>query len=190
LIVFNLSCAADHRFEGWFASGEDFEAQRGRGLLACPLCGSPDVTKQLSAPRLNLLAQAGDRREQHAHDQGTDDQRGRQGRAGAGGAVDQGAARAGSQGAAATQGTTSAKPVAILTTQQQQALHNLIRQVVENTEDVGEGFAEEARRIHYNETEARAIRGVATREEAEALADEGIEVAQLPVTIIDKSRLN
>ncbi len=55
-----------------------------------------------------------------------------------------------------------------------------LRQIVRNTEDVGERFPEEARRIHYEETAARAIRGQASPEEAEALAEEGIDFASLP----------
>lgn len=53
--------------------------------------------------------------------------------------------------------------------------------VVEQTEDVGERFAEEARRIHYGEREERGIRGQATREETEALLEEGIAVMPLPL---------
>ena len=49
-----------------------------------------------------------------------------------------------------------------------------------NTEDVGERFPEEARKIHYEETPTRSIRGKASREEAEALTEEGIEFSQLP----------
>ena len=48
-----------------------------------------------------------------------------------------------------------------------------------NTEDVGEKFAEEARRIHYGETAHRGIRGKASPAETEALTEEGIEVMQL-----------
>ena len=55
-----------------------------------------------------------------------------------------------------------------------------LREVVRNTEDVGERFPEEARRIHYQETPARAIRGKASREDADALTEEGIEFAALP----------
>ena len=55
-----------------------------------------------------------------------------------------------------------------------------LREVVRNTEDVGERFAEEARRIHYEETPARPIRGKATSEDAEALTEEGIEFSSLP----------
>ena len=56
-----------------------------------------------------------------------------------------------------------------------------VRHMVEHTEDVGERFAEEARRIHYDEVPERAIRGVASREEASELADEGIEVIAFPM---------
>ena len=56
-----------------------------------------------------------------------------------------------------------------------------VQHVMKNTENVGERFAEEARKIHYGEADERAIRGKATPEEAEALKDEGIEVMSLPV---------
>ena len=54
--VLDLKCAQQHVFEGWFASEEDFQGQRERGLVSCPLCGDDQVDKQLSAPRLNLGA--------------------------------------------------------------------------------------------------------------------------------------
>jgi hypothetical protein len=63
----------------------------------------------------------------------------------------------------------------------QAALMNMVRHVMANTEDVGSRFAEEARKIHYGEREERNIRGQATREETEALLDEGIDVLPLPV---------
>ena len=55
-----------------------------------------------------------------------------------------------------------------------------LREVVRNTEDVGERFPEEARKIHYEESPARAIRGQATPDEAKALTEEGIEFSPLP----------
>lgn len=61
-----------------------------------------------------------------------------------------------------------------------------VRHAIENTEDVGERFAEEARRIHYGETESRGIRGQATPDEREALRDEGIEVLTLPIPTLLK----
>ena len=65
--------------------------------------------------------------------------------------------------------------------QVQKQVVEMIRKIVANTEDVGERFAEEARRIHYNEVPERAIRGVVTVKEFEALADEGIDVTPLPL---------
>jgi len=63
----------------------------------------------------------------------------------------------------------------------QQQLQQIVRQVIARTEDVGERFAEEARRIHYGETAERGIRGRTSPAEAEALADEGIAVMPLPL---------
>ena len=57
----------------------------------------------------------------------------------------------------------------------------MTRRIMESTEDVGERFAEEARRIHYSEAPERAIRGSTSRTEALALREEGIEVFALPV---------
>jgi hypothetical protein len=50
MIVFDLSCSDGHRFEGWFGSSADFEDQRARGLLACPSCGTSEVSKAPMAP--------------------------------------------------------------------------------------------------------------------------------------------
>lgn len=50
MIVFDLSCAEGHRFEGWFGSSADFADQQARGLVACPQCGSARVTKAPMAP--------------------------------------------------------------------------------------------------------------------------------------------
>ena len=56
-----------------------------------------------------------------------------------------------------------------------------VRQLMARTEDVGDRFAEEARRIHYGETAERGIRGQTSAEERQALSDEGIEVMSIPV---------
>jgi hypothetical protein len=63
----------------------------------------------------------------------------------------------------------------------QAAWMTMVRQVLAQTEDVGERFAEEARRIHYGETEERGIRGQASPEETESLLEEGIAVLPLPL---------
>jgi hypothetical protein len=61
-----------------------------------------------------------------------------------------------------------------------QALRGLRRHVEENCDYVGERFPEEARKMHYGEADKRNIYGEASAEEAEALKDEGVEVAQVP----------
>lgn len=57
----------------------------------------------------------------------------------------------------------------------------LMRRIMDESEDVGEQFPEEARRIHYEEAPLRNIRGLATREEADALEEEGIKLITLPI---------
>lgn len=51
MIIFDLKCAPQgHVFEAWFGSSADYEAQQGRGLVACPICGSGEVAKAPMAP--------------------------------------------------------------------------------------------------------------------------------------------
>ena len=125
------------RFEGWFASEEDFVSQQERGIVACPLCGDTETVRLPSAPRLKVSRHA------------------RAGRA-------------------------PRRDAGTEMTLQSQWLR-AVRQVLSSTEDVGERFPEEARRIHYGEVEERGIRGRATREDADALREEGIEVMALPI---------
>jgi hypothetical protein len=131
--VYNLCCAHDHRFEGWFASEDDFNSQSTSGKISCPICDSNAVSRLPSAPRLRKNAGVG---------------------------------------------SVPAAPQDI----RQQAVA-LMREMVARSEDVGQRFAEEARRIHYEEIPARAIRGSASPEECAALVEEGIEVLALPAAL-------
>ena len=54
--IFDLLCAGEHRFEGWFASAEDYKRQKARGLLTCPTCGSQEVDRVPSVSRINTGA--------------------------------------------------------------------------------------------------------------------------------------
>ncbi|MFB2551448.1 DUF1178 family protein [Ensifer soli] len=135
MIHFSLACDNGHGFDGWFASGADFDAQSERGLVSCPVCQSARVRKRLMAP---AVAGTREREERHAL------------------AVD---------------------------AQQREALGKiraLVAAIRENSDDVGERFVEEARRIHYGEAEARGLIGKATIDEARELSAEGISVAPLP----------
>ncbi|MBO9579382.1 MAG: DUF1178 family protein [Sphingobium sp.] len=60
MISFDLKCIHDHVFEGWFRSSGDYEEQRGRRQIACPVCGSADVAKAVMAP---AVAAKGNRRD-------------------------------------------------------------------------------------------------------------------------------
>lgn len=64
-----------------------------------------------------------------------------------------------------------------------EVLAKLVDYVIENTEDVGPAFPEEARKIHYQEAPERRIRGTASTQEVEALKEEGIEVVALPIPL-------
>jgi hypothetical protein len=140
--VFDLCCDADHLFEGWFASQEEFDAQLQLRRIGCPLCGSVLVRRRPSASRLNLGSPA--------------------------------------------QPVAAAMPASA---QLQAAFVRAALQVIASTEDVGERFAEEARRIHYKEVPERGIRGVATRAEAQALEQEGVRIMALPFPELTKERL-
>lgn len=54
MIVFDLSCAEGHRFEGWFGSSDDFAGQQARGLVTCPQCGSAEIVKAPMAPAVGV----------------------------------------------------------------------------------------------------------------------------------------
>lgn len=178
--VFNLSCEGSHVFEGWFASLEAFGVQSRRRLIACPVCGSTEVTKMLSAPRLNLGAGEPKAARAAAVERPGATSGGGQGpqAPGHGHRRDGGPTRPAAPGAASQ---PPAGPPGIDPVQFQQRLLAMARKVIESTEDVGDRFVDEARKIHYDEAPNRAIRGSATREEAAELHEEGIEVFALPL---------
>ena len=69
MIVFDLGCENSHRFEGWFASGEDFERQLGEKLVACPLCGNANIARLPHAPHVSSGAKEKPARAQPAPQQ-------------------------------------------------------------------------------------------------------------------------
>ncbi|WP_019428586.1 DUF1178 family protein [Limnohabitans sp. Rim47] len=161
--VLDLQCPQGHSFEGWFGSQDDYDAQRARGLVTCPVCNDSDIVKMLSAPRLNLGhggAPVSSKAETEAKDN---------------------ASPAATPALPDPADPHRQRPDLHGLQQMQAAMMNMVRHVMANTEDVGPQFAEEARKIHYGEREERNIRGQATREETEALLEEGIDVMPLPV---------
>lgn len=94
----------------------------------------------------------------------------------------------GKAGSAAAQSAGGERP-AMNPAQFQAMFMKMTRRIIESTEDVGDRFAEEARRIHYSEAPERAIRGSTSHEEAVALREEGIEVLALPMPLALKGSL-
>ena len=139
MIIFELGCSNGHRFEGWFASAEDFARQSERTMVRCPVC---DIAQVAIVPSAKVRVSK--------HEAAP--------------------APAPAAPASAPQTVTGLPP----------ELLRKLREAVKSAEDVGRRFPEEARRIHYDESPARAIRGQASPEEAEALRDEGIDFAALP----------
>ena len=158
--VLNLRCAHEHHFEGWFGSEADYVSQQERSLIACPLCADTEIQRLPSAPHVHTSAS----REV---------------------AVEV-AAEAGAVVSSTKPGDSAGNAVVPVQNHsvqltQQAAWMRAVQHVMANTVDVGPRFAEEARRIHYGETEERAIRGQASPSEAKALVEEGIAV--LPLTL-------
>jgi hypothetical protein len=146
--VFNLCCGREHRFEGWFASAQDYESQLARGLVACPVCESTEIRKLLSAPRINKGVRAP--------------------------VVDPQPEPQASELALQSKHAEQAEFI-------QKVWFEAARKIIRDTDDVGDAFAEEARKIHYAEVPARGIRGVATAQQATELAQEGIDIFAFPL---------
>lgn len=160
MIVFDVSCSNDHVFEGWFKDSESFGEQVEAGAVSCPVCGDTKVQKALMAPNV-----AGIRK-------GKDD-------APAGLSMDSAGMPEAAPNAApnAAMDTSDGKLAEFV-----EALHEFKKHVEENSDYVGDTFPEEARKIHYGETEARSIYGEATPEEAEELVEEGVDFHRIPWT--------
>ncbi len=132
MILYDLRCAKDHGFEGWFRDSKAYDSQRRGGRVVCPICGDKKVRKAPMAPRLSK----------------------------------------GGLSKSAKSGPSEAEALA--------ALREVRKQVEANCDYVGPNFAEEARKIHYGETEKRGIYGEASESDSKELADEGIEVGRVP----------
>ena len=155
MIRFSLQCDQEHVFEGWFASNDAFDTQAARGLVECPLCGSFKISKALMAP--NVVTARKSARAEMAQEP----------------------ADAGS-----TQPPTGVPTVApvILAPEQTEMiakLQELSRQVRANTENVGKGFAEEARKMHFGEIKQRGIFGEASADDVQSLIEDGVPIAPL-----------
>ena len=150
MIHYQLRCSQDHGFDGWFKDSAAFEKGAAAGFVDCPVCGDTKVRRDLMAPAISKGALARERAEPPPPEP----------------------PQAPPPPAVATTGPMPAQLLSLL--------QRMRAEVEKNCDHVGRDFAEEARRIHRGESERRGIYGEATPDEAEALAEEGIEVGQIP----------
>lgn len=167
MISFDLCCDQGHSFEGWFASSSDYEIQNTTGLLTCPVCGESSVHKMLSVPN---VGRKGNRQGQQTQPMSTSTP------------LPDTVPAAGQMVNAPVSPEVMAEIVQKVAAAQAEML--------ENSQWVGRQFAETARAIHYGESDDRLIHGEASRQEAEALAEEGVAVAPLLVPFIPPEAKN
>jgi hypothetical protein len=157
MIRYSLSCDRDHEFESWFPSSDAYDAQRKRGLVACPLCGSEKIEKQIMAPRLARTDKA---------------------------PAGVPAVPAAPASTPTVPEAATPQPMALFSEKERElrAMFKALREHVQkNADHVGERFPDEARKMHYGEIEHRSIYGEASPMEARELIEEGIEIHPLPI---------
>lgn len=157
MILYRLRCSKGHQFDSWFKDSKSYERQEKKSLIGCAVCGDAKVARALMAPRLGT--------------------KGNRKKTGVPAVAEAPPAPSPVQQQAEQKMAALAKHVP---RELREALLKVRAEVEKNCEHVGDKFAEEARKIHYGESDKRGIYGETTDEEAEALAEEGIEFGRLP----------
>ncbi len=159
MIRYALNCGQGHTFESWFQNSAAYDKQAKRGLIACPICGSPKVEKAIMAPRLSRAEPAEPSPPMPMP--------------------------VAMPPAPALPVPLPAKvPVAVMSPPERELrkkLKELREHITKNADYVGARFPEQARKIHYGEIEHRSIYGEASPDEAKELHEEGIEFHPLPI---------
>ncbi len=154
MILYRLRCSKGHEFDSWFKDSKTYERQEKKSLIGCAVCGDAKVSRALMAPRI--------------------------GKGSAGGVEVPVEAPAPAAAPSAEQQQAMTALAKHMPKELREALLKVRAEVEKNCEHVGERFAEEARKIHYGESDKRGIYGETSDEEAAALAEEGIEFGRLP----------
>jgi hypothetical protein len=155
MIHYQLQCRQGHAFDGWFPNSAAFDTQAARGLVACPACADTSVTRALMAPAVTRTRQPGT-------------------------PAPESAAPAPAPAPAQPAGGAVAITGDQMPDHVRAVLQRLRAEVEKSCDYVGNQFADEALRIHRGEADARGIYGEATPEQAEALAEEGVDVSRIP----------
>ena len=168
MIKYSVQCQKGHGFEAWFQNSAAFDTQVKRGFVVCPDCGSIRVTKALMAPNVSAKTRRKGGAKSVAQAPRT---------ASVGG--EDAAVTAAPQRVTAPQGALPAELVDVL--------RKVRREVEAKADYVGPRFADEARKIHYDEAPARGIYGEASLDDVRALHEEGIDCLPLPVLPEDRN---
>ena len=165
MIVFDLECRpSGHRFEGWFASSDDYASQMARGFITCPECGALDVTKAPMAARLGRKGNQQALPSQHVA-----------------APLPQHAMTVPPALPPEAQAKLNAALGAIAAVQ---------AEALKSSRWVGKGFAEDARAMHYGDIASEPIHGQASPEEAKALIDEGVDIAPILFPVASPDEVN
>ena len=151
MILYRLRCSKGHEFDSWFKDSKSYERQEKKSLIGCAVCGDAKVARAIMAPRIGSKTVA--------------------------------EVETPAPAPAPAPGPEQQQMAALtrrMPKELREALLKARAEVEKNCEHVGEKFAEEARKIHYGESDKRGIYGETSDEEAEALAEEGIEFGRLP----------
>jgi hypothetical protein len=161
MILYRLRCSQGHEFDGWFKDSKTYERQEKKSLVGCAVCGDAKVSRALMAPRLGTK---GNKKSTAVTPVET--------------------APAEIQQAPPAEVQQAQQQIAAIARQMpkelREALVKVRTEIEKNCEHVGGNFAEEARKIHYGESDKRGIYGETSDREAEELAEEGIEFGRLP----------
>ena len=176
MIVFDLECTANgHRFEGWFGSSDDFADQQSRGLVAFPACNSADVVRAVSAP--NIGRKANQRPEPSRQTVPPPMPM----------PMPMSVSVPMPAQVPAMQANSPLPPAAIAALK---AIATMQAEALKSSTWVGKRFADNARAMHYGETDVTAIHGQATPQEARALIEEGVDIAPILFPIAPPKDLN
>ena len=165
MIRYKLQCDKDHTFDAWFSNSTSYDEQAGRNLVMCPECGSVQVSKAIMAPNIGTK----DNRksiiplEEHT--------------------------RAISKTPELQQTVTPAVAPELPEKRHEiiSAMRKIRKIIEEKAEYVGPRFAEEARKIHYEEVEEKGIYGEASQLEVKELLEEGVDIQPFPMLPEDQN---
>ena len=158
MIRYELRCEQAHEFDGWFKDSAAFDKLAAAGLVECPHCGPAKVAKRLMAPAIPKKGRPARNTKAEAPPAPVPE----------------------APTAPPSPPALPAAALAAMPAEMRAMLRHLRTEVEKNCDYVGADFAEEARKIHHGEAEVRGIFGEASEDEAEALREEGIDIARIP----------